>query len=98
MYPSLENSTTGIAITGKFGWVWVGVIDKNNEGVFRYASSGVPVSNHMTPSWTESYEPNGGRSHNCVMVYTVPTSPEYFKKWNTFRCANYEIMSVCEPA
>ena len=36
-------------ITGKYGWVWVGVTDEANEGVFRYASSGVPVSDDMRP-------------------------------------------------
>ena len=54
MYSSPENSTTGINITGKFGWVWTGVIDKDNKGLFRYASSGVPVSDHMSPTWVYS--------------------------------------------
>ena len=82
-------------ITGTSGWVWVGVTDEANEGVFRYAISGVPVSNHMTPTWTGSSEPDGGRSENCVKVYTKPTH-SYFKKWYTSNC-NYEEMSVCEP-
>jgi hypothetical protein len=81
-------------ITGKEGWVWVGVTDEANEGVFRYAGSGVPVSNHMTPTWTISSEPDGGRSENCVMVYTVPTH-SYFKKWKSYTCT-YKIKSVCE--
>ena len=83
-------------ITGKQGWVWVGVTDEDTEGVFRYASSGVPVSNHMTPTWIESGKPVGGRSQNCVMVYTLPTH-RYFKKWHNYSCAPYKYMSVCEP-
>ena len=92
MYFSLENSTTGIAITGKFGWVWVGVTGNNNEGVFRYASSGVLVPDHLRPekpTWTDVVT-------NCVRVYTGPT--KFFKKWSTYGCDYHPVtMSVCEP-
>ena len=83
-------------ITGQEGWVWLGVTEEANEGVFRYASSGVPVSNHMTPTWINNKD--GGRSQNCVEVHTRPTY-EHFKKWSTYLCDNnsYKIMSVCEP-
>ena len=81
-------------ITGQQGWVWLGVTDEANEGVFRYASSGVPVSNHMTPTWLNNKD--GGGSQNCVETYTVPTHG-HFKKWSTYTCAGYKIMSVCEP-
>ena len=100
-------------ITGKEDWVWVGVIDKENEGsagvdysgfpvfkenevVFRYASSGVPVSNHMTIPWRNG-EPYKGRSHNCVTVHTGPSN-FHFLKWMSYQCYPYELMSVCERA
>ena len=84
-------------ITGSWGSVWVGVTDEDTEGVFQYASSGVPVSNHMTPPWGSS-ELDGGRSENCVMVHTKPTFSLGFKKWMTYQCATSKYyMSVCEP-
>ena len=90
-YQNYQNSTTGIAITGKFGWVWVGVIVKANEEVFRYASSGVPVSDDMRPekpTWADVPQ-------NCVRVYTGTT--KFFKKWDTYECDYFNLMSVCEP-
>ena len=99
-------------ITGKEDWVWVGAIDKENEGssnvdysgvplfkeneaIFRYASSRVPVSNHMTIPWRDG-EPYEGRSHNCVTVQTGPSS-FHFKKWMSYE-KGFKFMSVCERA
>ena len=83
-------------ITRLDGWVWVGVTLQDNKGIFRYASSGVPVSNYMTPPWVPYVISEGGRSQNCVMVKIDPTHA-YFNRWNSYNCAGYETTSVCEP-
>ena len=86
LYINERVAQEAIAIIGA-GRKWIGIHDKQVEGTFKYASTGLSLA--FTPVWQANNPSNGGGVEDCIDFGSNG------QKWNDISC-EVKLLSVCE--
>ena len=76
-----ETVTSYMEIAGVEGF-WLGIHDRDNEGVFVYASDDLPI---QWNNWKDGQPNNAGQGQDCVVL---KNDPDWNGEWDDAKCDN----------
>ncbi|XP_037081677.1 hepatic lectin-like [Pollicipes pollicipes] len=92
--PRTHNQNLCVAGLAGRERVWLGITDREEEGVFKAADGGVVTASEA--HWSKGQPDNYKKSEDCVEMWNPATSRKIkFGEWNDIRC-NFHAFPMCQ--
>ena len=92
--PRSRNQNLCVAGLAGLERVWLGITDREQEGVFQGAD-GRPVTGNEGQVWSPGQPDNAGGREHCVEIRNEPPGFK-FAEWNDWQCTGVKDFPMCQ--